>query len=114
MTLENSGKLSVAGGSEALRDWSFSVTPDNAPTISFHKDPARAANGAMTVEYNAQDDYRVAKARGIIELAEAPKPGAIRSTRRPTCRCRLPRRSAEDGAAKTTRDLGEHPGRARR
>lgn len=110
VTLENSGRLSVSGGPEdALRDWSFTVTPDEAPTIAWLKDPVRATNGAMTVEYKTQDDYRVAKARGIIELADEPAEGADPLYEAPDLQLALPRRSAEEGAAKTVRDLGEHP-----
>ncbi|GAB4350585.1 MAG: TIGR02302 family protein [Oricola sp.] len=110
VTLENSGQLSVSGGGEdTLRDWSFTVTPDEAPSIAWLKDPVRAANGAMTVEYRTQDDYRVARARGIIELAEDSGKGAHPLYGAPDFPLSLPRRSAGDGAAKTVRDLGEHP-----
>jgi uncharacterized protein (TIGR02302 family) len=110
VTLEESGQLSVSGGPEdTLRDWTFAVTPDDAPTIAFLKDPIRAANGAMTVEYRTLDDYRVAKARGLIDLADEPGEGAHPLYDAPDLPLSLPRRSAEEGAAKTVRDLGEHP-----
>lgn len=109
VTLEDSGRLSVSGGGEALRQWAFTVTPDEPPTISFPQDPTRAANGAMTVEYAAQDDYRVSGARALIALADAPKEGARPLYEAPDLPLTLPRRSSKDGAAKTVRDLGEHP-----
>ncbi|WP_193174675.1 TIGR02302 family protein [Oricola nitratireducens] len=109
VTLDSSGELAVSGDGDTLRDWSFTVLPDNAPTITFAKDPTRAANGTMTVEYYALDDYRVAKARGIVALADKQHEGAHPLYEAPEVPLSLPRRSSEDGAAKTMRDLGEHP-----
>lgn len=110
VTLEASGRLEISGGGlETLRDWAFTVTPDDAPTIAFEGDPVRAANGAMTLNYVAQDDYRVTKARGLIELAEDGVETARPLYEAPDLQLAVPRRSSKDGAAKTMRDLSEHP-----
>jgi uncharacterized protein (TIGR02302 family) len=109
VTLDNSGDLAVSDGTEALRSWTFEVTPDETPEIAFANDPSRAANGTMSVEYFATDDYRVAKAQGVVELAETRKPGAKPLYDAPELPLSLPRRSSDDGAAKTSRDLTEHP-----
>ncbi|WP_425416838.1 TIGR02302 family protein [Oricola indica] len=110
VTLEQSGSLSISGGAEdAQRDWSFAVSPDDAPTIEFAGDPVRAANGTMTLEYFAKDDHRVTKARGIVELANDDAEGARPLYEAPDLPLSLPRRSSKDGAAKTMRDLSEHP-----
>ena len=110
VTMEASGALAISGGTEdELRNWSFTVSPDAAPTIAFAGDPVRAANGTMTLEYFAQDDYRVTKARGIIELADDSTEGAHPLYEPPDLPLALPRRASKDGAAKTMRDLSEHP-----
>ncbi|QKV20123.1 TIGR02302 family protein [Oricola thermophila] len=110
VTLEGSGRLSVfAGPEETLRDWSLSVMPDAAPTIAWLAEPVRAANGAMTLQYRTLDDYRVARARGIIALAETREDDARPLYDAPELPLSLPRRSSRDGAAKTVRDLAEHP-----
>lgn len=110
VTLEASGSLSISGGGEdALRDWSFSVAPDAPPSIAFEGDPVRAANGTMTLNYYATDDYRVAKARAIVALADGGRDDARPLYDAPEIPLTLPRRSSKDGAAKTMRDLSEHP-----
>jgi uncharacterized protein (TIGR02302 family) len=110
VTLETSGTLAISGGAQdELRNWFFAVSPDAAPTIAFAGDPVRAANGTMTLEYFAMDDYRVTKARGIVELADDSAEGARPLYEPPELPLALPRRSSKDGAAKTMRDLSEHP-----
>jgi len=110
VTMENSGALAISGGTaDELRNWSFDVSPDAAPTIAFAGDPVRAANGTMTIEYFAEDDYRVTKGRGIVELADDSAEGAHPLYEPPELPLALPRRSSKDGAAKTMRDLSEHP-----
>jgi uncharacterized protein (TIGR02302 family) len=109
VTLENDGALSIAAGDEMLQSWSFGITPDEAPAIAFASDPTRAVNGTMTVESLATDDYRVTKAHGIIALAGEHADGARPLYDAPDLPLSLPRRSSEDGAAKTMRDLSEHP-----
>ncbi|WP_421856625.1 TIGR02302 family protein [Oricola sp.] len=109
VTLEATGELSINEGGEQLKAWGFEIMPDLPPSIAFKGDPVRAANGTMTVEYNATDDYRVAAARGIIELAEDGEGEARPLYDAPELPLALPRRSSKDGSAKTMKDLSEHP-----
>ncbi len=91
-----------------LNLWQINVTPDDAPQIAFDGEPQRAVNGALTLNYVATDDYRLAAGRGIVSLAN-PKSDAARPLYdAPDFNLVLPRRNQE-GKAKTTRDLMEHP-----
>lgn len=110
-TVEAGGALQIADGEETLGAWSILMTEDHAPEIAFAPEEPfeRAANGTMTLRYAATDDYRVSAASGLIELADPDAQGARPLYDAPELPLTLPRRNAEDGAARTMRDLTEHP-----
>ncbi len=89
--------------------WTFAVTPDNAPTIRFTKEPGHALNGTLQLAYEITDDYGPAKAYGEIVPLDmdhedeevAPLYDA------PELPLALPRRGTKE--ATTTKDLTEHP-----
>ncbi len=113
VVVERSGKLQIRNDDPTNEDgplniWQINVTPDDAPQIAFDGDPQRAANGALTLNYVATDDYRLAVGRGIVSLADPNSDAARPLYDAPDFNLVLPRRNQE-GKAKTTRDLMEHP-----
>lgn len=108
--VEESGALSIEGAAEP-RAWIIEMIEDDAPEIAFAEETPfeRAANGTMTLRYKATDDYRIARAEGLIELADPQAEGARPLYDAPELPLALPRRDTEDGAARTMRDLTEHP-----
>jgi len=110
-TVDSGGALEIVDGEETLGAWAIAMTEDHAPEIGFAPEEPfeRAANGTMTLRYAATDDYRVSAARGLIELADPDAEGARPLYDAPELPLTLPRRNAEDGAARTMRDLTEHP-----
>ena len=88
--------------------WSFAVTPDHPPVIRFSGEPKRAANGALELAYEIEDDYGAASAEAEFALGEAPASNARPLYKAPEMKLTLPRRDAKGPAAKTSRDLTEH------
>lgn len=110
--MRQAGQLEIARGEQSLNAWMIAITEDDAPVISFADEETRllrAANGTWTLNYFATDDYRLRAARAIIEL-EADQARDVRPLyNAPDLPLVLPRRSSEDGVAKTVKDLTEHP-----
>ena len=106
--LNADGVLALKSGGEEVAKWSFSVIPDKAPEIRFAGEPKRAVNGTFELNYEIVDDYGAASGGTEFVLDEAPKPGARPLYAAPEMPLTLPRRGAENGAAKATRDLTEH------
>ncbi|WP_245440075.1 TIGR02302 family protein [Mesorhizobium sp. Z1-4] len=107
--LARDGILSLQSGEQPLRSWTFEVIPDTAPQIRFAGDPKRAVNGALELQYEIEDDYGATEATTGFVLAERPLPGARALYQAPEMPLALPRRGSSDIAAKTSRDLTEHP-----
>ena len=102
-------RVALAGGT---REFAFDITPDNEPTIAWRENEDGAAhevsqNGALTLHYRAGDDYGLRggtarfdpvamdDARPLYEPLELP--------------LAMPRQNARSDAARTSRDLTEHP-----
>ncbi len=104
------GLLSLRRGEEGeeIANWSFTVTPDDAPQIRFAEDPTRAVNGALQLTYEIEDDYGAVSARAVFAPADAA-PGARPLYEAPEMRLTLPRRRGDEIVARTSRDLTEHP-----
>ncbi|TKT75271.1 TIGR02302 family protein [Aquamicrobium sp. LC103] len=107
--LEADGMLSLKSEGAEVQHWAFNVIPDNPPEIRFADEPKRAVNGALELNYEVEDDYGPASARGEITQAEQPAPGARALYEAPELPLTLPRRNGRDIAARTVRDLTEHP-----
>jgi uncharacterized protein (TIGR02302 family) len=107
--LDNGGVLTLKSGLSDVESWSFSVIPDQPPVIEFADEPKRAVNGALVLTYTIEDDYGAAAARAGFALAEPPAHDARPLYEAPEMPLTLPRRGARNNAAKTTRDLTEHP-----
>jgi uncharacterized protein (TIGR02302 family) len=89
--------------------WSFTVIPDQPPTIRFTKDPSSAANGTMEVFYELKDDYGASSALARIEQAVPADKDARPLFKAPDLPLALPRRGEQPKEMKTTKDLTEHP-----
>jgi uncharacterized protein (TIGR02302 family) len=76
--------------------------------IRFSGEPKRAANGALELAYEVEDDYGAATAEAEFALDEAPAGNARPLYKAPEMKLTLPRRDAKGPAAKTSRDLTEH------
>ncbi|MET0574814.1 MAG: TIGR02302 family protein [Mesorhizobium sp.] len=107
--LNSDGVLALSAGEQELAKWSFSVIPDKAPEIRFSGEPKRAVNGTLELNYEIVDDYGAVSATTEFALEEQQKPGARPLYPSPEMPLSLPRKGAENGAAKTSRDLTEHP-----
>jgi uncharacterized protein (TIGR02302 family) len=110
--MPDNGTLEIRAGGDTVNAWTIAVTPDDAPVINFAEEETRflrAANGTWTINYYATDDYRLRAAEGRIELARTQDDDTDPLYGAPELQLVLPRRSADNGAAKTSRDLTEHP-----
>ena len=92
--------------------WTFSATPDRAPTIALAKDPERQARGSLQLAYKLDDDYGVteAHARFAARASEtkdsaAPKP----LFKAPEFQLTLPNARTRAGVGQTVKDLSEDP-----
>ena len=108
-TLSADGMMALRAGEDELRRWIFAVTPDTPPVIRFADEPKRAVNGALELAYEVEDDYGAASAYAAFEQAEDAAPDARPLYEAPEMKLTLPRRNGRDIAARTVRDLSEHP-----
>ncbi|MGB3500594.1 MAG: TIGR02302 family protein [Mesorhizobium sp.] len=105
--LEN-GRLSLQSGDTELMGWAFNVIPDMAPHIAYLGEPKRAVNGTLELTYSIKDDYGAASAAAEFDMVEPQAADARPLFDKPDMPLSLPRRTAKDGAGKTSRDLTEH------
>jgi uncharacterized protein (TIGR02302 family) len=108
-TLDADGVLTLYSGTSELQSWSFGVTPDTAPVIRFSDEPKRAVNGSLELTYQIEDDYGPTSAEAVFEPSAGNAANARPLYDAPEMALSLPRRGAEDNAARTSRDLSEHP-----
>ncbi len=106
-TLDADGLLTLRSGDDELQRWAFNVIPDNPPAIRFLDEPRRAANGALELTYQVEDDYGATSAEAVFEQAEADA-NARPLYDAPEMPLALPRRNSTDNAARAARDLTEH------
>jgi uncharacterized protein (TIGR02302 family) len=91
--------------------WSFSATPDRAPTISLAKDPERQARGSLQMSYKLEDDYGVTEAHARF----AARPGDTKGEKPrplfepPEFALVLPNARTRNGVGQTVKDLSEDP-----
>ncbi|PSH59102.1 TIGR02302 family protein [Phyllobacterium sophorae] len=101
--------VALSGDGTANSAWSFSVIPDQPPSIRFTKDPSSAANRTMEVSYALKDDYGAVSALAKIEQAVVSGKDARPLYNAPDLPLSLPRRGEQPREMKTTKDLTEHP-----
>ncbi len=106
--LDGDGRLVLQSDAGEIGAWTFSVTPDRPPSVSFAAEPKRAANGALELQYRIEDDYGAASAKGEFALADEPEADARPLYDAPELPLALPRRGAKANAARTAKDLTEH------
>ena len=61
---------SLTDGGRGLLHWRIAVIPDAPPVIAFTADPKSDASGALTVKWNASDDYGVTAISSSISLSD--------------------------------------------
>ncbi|OQP85229.1 TIGR02302 family protein [Rhizobium rhizosphaerae] len=104
MRLTENGRLDVAGSA-----WTFTVTPDHAPTIAFEGKPRPTVNAALEIGFTAKDDYGIDTAWAEIKPVDPPAPDARPLYPAPEYRLDLPRRNAKEVKGTASRNLSEHP-----
>ena len=106
--LNADGTLVLKSGESEIQTWAFSIVPDKPPTIAFLDEPKRAVNGTLELTYTINDDYGAVSGAAEFEPVEAPAVGARPLYEKPDMPLSMPRKTAREGAAKTSRDLTEH------
>ncbi|NBC32891.1 MAG: TIGR02302 family protein [Alphaproteobacteria bacterium] len=106
-TLDSGEELAVRQGGRTLGAWPVRVAPDLAPTIAFAEEPAATERAAVSLAYEAEDDYGIATVSATVRLAE----GEDSVIARDPIALELTVRESEPGLAAGTGyfDLTPHP-----
>jgi len=107
--LEKTSSVVLRSGEMMVREWSFRVIPDEAPTIAFVEKPQGSSRGALELAYEVTDDYGVKRATADINSIIRADGDAEPLIEAPEVALPLPGRRAKDGVSKTSRDLTAHP-----
>ena len=111
VTLKRDGIVRLTSGDSGLRDYAFTVVPDAVPTIAFVEPSAdaikRAANGALELYYEAQDDFGLTDGKGVLSLVGPKEPGMRPLYEAPELGLALPR--GAEARASTSINLTDHP-----
>jgi uncharacterized protein (TIGR02302 family) len=92
--------------------WTFTATPDRAPTIALVKDPERQARGSLQMSYKIEDDYGVTEARAHVAVRAADAAAAQPARPLfdpPQFPLVLPNARTRNGVGQTVKDLSEDP-----
>lgn len=108
LTLDASATVGLIDSGTVHSEWAFAVLPDQPPTIRFTREPSSAVNGTMELAYEIRDDYGAASAQAKVEQVQPPAKDARPLFAAPEIPLSLPKRGADGGETKTTRDLTEH------
>ncbi|RZS81998.1 uncharacterized protein (TIGR02302 family) [Phyllobacterium myrsinacearum] len=108
LTLDTSATVGLIDSGTVHSEWAFAVLPDQPPTIRFTREPSSAVNGTMELAYEIKDDYGAASAQAKVEQIQPPAKDARPLFDAPEIPLSLPKRGADGGETKTTRDLTEH------
>jgi uncharacterized protein (TIGR02302 family) len=66
LTLVGTERLRVRHRSRNIVDWTIKLIPDKKPEIAWAKPPSITGSAGLRLEYEAKDDYRIAKIRAFI------------------------------------------------
>ncbi|WP_170181869.1 TIGR02302 family protein [Phreatobacter stygius] len=107
------GQLTVRGtGAEPL-DWRFEALIDQAPTITFERDPQADQRNQLMLSYKIEDDYGVTEAEARFQLAPSAtalqRPSARPLAELPPIPLVLPQARTRHGTSQTSRDFVAHP-----
>jgi len=108
-TLTADGALSLTSDGRELNHWAVSIIPDKPPVIHFSGEPKQAANGTLELAYTIDDDYGASSAKAEIVEAKKPAASAHPLYNAPDLPLVLPSRDAKHHAARTSKDLTDHP-----
>ncbi|MGO4450717.1 TIGR02302 family protein [Phyllobacterium sp. TAF24] len=108
VALETNTAIKLTDSNNVDSEWAFTVLPDQPPTIRFTKEPSSAVNGTMELTYEIKDDYGAASAQAKVEQIAPPAKNARPLYAAPEIPLSLPKRGAQGGDTKTTKDLTEH------
>ncbi|WP_173934106.1 TIGR02302 family protein [Chelativorans sp. Marseille-P2723] len=106
--LSADGTIRLHDGSQEVQSWRFVIIPDQPPRIRFVEEPKRAVNGTLELAYEIKDDYGAVSADTDFRLVEKNL-GNKPLYEAPEMPLTLPRAGGENGSAKTSRDLTQHP-----
>lgn len=108
-TLTENGSLALGPATGRMAEWKFTVLADQPPEIALAGEPDRAINGTLGLNYTIKDDYGAASGNASFKLLDkgGTKPRALFEG--PEMPLSVPRKGANPPAAKTNRDLTEHP-----
>lgn len=95
------------GDAETLAAWVLTVIPDLKPSVAFTEDPARTERGALSVHFNASDDYGVAEVK--VRIVRLNSQGEATDDAPTILPMTLPRIGLEVVDAKDFHDLTPHP-----
>ncbi len=120
--LKQSGTVRVLSGTVELARWSFNVTPDLLPKVTFTREPERTLRGSLRIPYKVEDDYGVASLEGRIARirdkadtsanawarADRPKGPRPPYERPPHFVIRLPQTYAKEATGVSLHEVGDH------
>jgi uncharacterized protein (TIGR02302 family) len=66
LLLKFSDRLKVRMRGRNIVDWPIAIIPDKKPEIAWLKPPAATGASSVRIEYEAKDDYRLAKIRAFV------------------------------------------------
>ncbi|HEY1243548.1 MAG TPA: TIGR02302 family protein [Hyphomicrobiaceae bacterium] len=122
LEVRTSGTIKAYSSGMQVAAWTFTVTPDHAPTITLTKPPERSPRGSLKVFYKVEDDYGVVSAEARIRRI-APKPDTSSTAwarppktgprlpyeRPPLLALNLPRAYPKQAEGHSLHEIGDHP-----
>ncbi len=113
--LTRPSRIDVRNGDERLASWPVNIIPDAAPTLAWSKPPVIEKNNALSLHWQAKDDYGVRSITSDVSLADVQNDGVGFATNGPflfdppKLAVKLKKSNAKDEQGKTTQDLTAHP-----
>ncbi len=103
LTLRAGRTLTLEQNELPLVQWPIEVVPDAPPTVAYTAPPGASQRGALTLEYQAGDDYGLRGLKAVIQRVDDPQipPLELELT--------LPAAAAESAEGASYHDLSPHP-----
>ena len=111
--MTSSVSIKLRSAESDILEWSFTIAPDQDPSIAFIEEPKPSLRGVLEFAYELKDDYGVISAGAEFvaqeneNFASGHKPSPL--VEAPKIELSLPRRRATEGVSKTSQDLTAHP-----